>query len=358
MRTRTHGLCWLVSGAVLFACSDGGGDVAGDAGAVDAAADGAIDGPDAATDATVGRADAAPVEGDGGAGAVVYRAADDGRLYRLAAVAGAAPVDLSAALDPLGPGPDAWINVSPDGRWYLIGTERFGCEGWPCVARVPATLDAVDVLETPGGERLHADFAAITSDGATVVYPEEGDARVDLFAVGRTAAGWSAPRALTADSPFAYHALPAVSEAGTAVLFACGDTPYAQERTGLCEVSTDGGGFRRLLGPTDGPGGTADSSLRAPDYADDGSIVFEADWGDGEQVWRLPAGGGAPTQVAPTQYDDNSPCALPGGRVASLWLDRPGGEGDHELKITAPDGTWFMALEGVDIADIGMGCAR
>ena len=54
------------------------------------------------------------------------------------------------------------------------------------------------------------------------------------------------------------------------------------------EIITDGQGFRVVLTPTDSPVGLPDEAdMHSPDYAPDGSIVFEADW-DGEQIWRLP----------------------------------------------------------------------
>jgi hypothetical protein len=59
-----------------------------------------------------------------------------------------------------------------------------------------------------------------------------------------------------------------------------------------------------------------------------------------------------------TQFNnDNSPCVLPDGRIASLWLDRPGGSEAHEIKVMAPDGSsYILVLTEVDVADIGLGC--
>ncbi len=45
------------------------------------------------------------------------------------------------------------------------------------------------------------------------------------------------------------------------------------------------------------------------------------------------------------------------GRIASLWLDRPGGNGDHELKIMTADGSdYFLALADLDLFD-GLGAS-
>jgi len=41
------------------------------------------------------------------------------------------------------------------------------------------------------------------------------------------------------------------------------------------------------------------------------------------------------------------------------WLNRPGGSGDHELKVMKPDGSsYFMLVTGADVADIGLGCGN
>ncbi len=60
----------------------------------------------------------------------------------------------------------------------------------------------------------------------------------------------------------------------------------------------------------------------------------------------------------PDVHDDNSPCVLPDGRIASLWLDRDGNQsGAHELKLMNADGTGgVMLVTEKDIQDIGIGC--
>jgi hypothetical protein len=71
----------------------------------------------------------------------------------------------------------------------------------------------------------------------------------------------------------------------------------------------------------------------------------------------LAPGSDSAVRIIPNQSNDNSPCALPGGFIASLWLGREGGDGFHELKVTAPDGSEFAVVTpNVDIADIGMSC--
>ena len=72
------------------------------------------------------------------------------------------------------------------------------------------------------------------------------------------------------------------------------------------------------------------------------------------------AGGASEPVLVTTEFNnDNSPCVLPDGRVASLWLDRPDGEGDHEIKVMAPDGGgYIMILTDVDVFDVGLGCGE
>jgi hypothetical protein len=87
---------------------------------------------------------------------------------------------------------------------------------------------------------------------------------------------------------------------------------------------------------------------------------FEATWNAlAEQVWTLPVGSTTPVQVG-AFTNDNSPCVLPNGEVASLWLERPGNTaGLHEIKIMSADGaTYHMALAGQDVADVGIGCGQ
>ena len=124
-------------------------------------------------------------------------------------------------------------------------------------------------------------------------------------------------------------------------------------------MGTDGTGFRVVLTPADSPGDLPDTGdLHSPDYAPDGGIVFEAGW-EGEEIWRLPAGAAEPVKITNVFNNDNSPCVLPDGRIASLWLNRPGGSGEHELKVMSSDGSdYFMLLPDIDVADIGIGCGK
>jgi hypothetical protein len=85
--------------------------------------------------------------------------------------------------------------------------------------------------------------------------------------------------------------------------------------------------------------------------------VFEAEWQNGEQVWRLPAAGGVPVLDTPAdRTNDNSPVVLPDGRVASLFV-----EGNaHQLQLADADGRNPVLLvpRPTDVSDIGMWAAQ
>jgi hypothetical protein len=287
---------------------------------------------------------------------ITYRLADgNNHLYRLAVDSGGAPEDLSAALDAISPGvSDEWINVSPDGRWLVLSSDRFdaSCSGWECTAVVAADLGSGEALRI-GGELIHGGFAAIASGGDLVVYADGGvNHDTDLWATHRETGGWSAPLLLTGASPYDFNSQPAISDDGALVVFDCGPVPYGQSGTAVCEVGTDGLGFRVVIAPSDMTGADA---LHHPDYAPDGGIVFESD-PTGERIWRLAAGSSIPELVSPSYENDNSPCVLADGRIASLWLGRPGG-GLHELKLMAGDGSSSeMLLIDHDIWDNITGC--
>jgi hypothetical protein len=287
----------------------------------------------------------------------------NGRVYRIAAQQGATQEDVSLSLDGLASGSeDGLLNISPNGAWLVLTTDRFDpeCVGWSCLVIVPGDLSAGEVIRA-GGQVVHPEgFSAVASDGNLIVYPGgDGPHGLDLWAVTRSGTGWSAPLLLTGDSPYAYNDLPAVSTDGSSVVFDCGDEPYGAQGTAICEVASDGTRFRVLLTPAGSPAGFPDTgALHHPDYAPDGSIVFESDW-DGEQIWRLPAGAAEPIRITAEFGNDNSPCVLPDGRIASLWLDRPGGAGEHEIKVMSADGSSdIMLLADVDVFDVGLGCGE
>lgn len=311
-------------------------------------------------DGPVDTGQAASTPSDSGqprSGVVTY-VGPDGRLFRIAATRGARPEDVGSRLEALGgDGEDDWINVAPDGSWLLVSSARFGCaDVGACMVAVAADFTRADVVETTAGPQDYGELGAIASGGDLVVFPwSDGPHETDLWAMRRDGEVWDAPELLTGDSPHEYHGWPAVSEDGRAVVFNCGATAYGQERTGICRADIDAGGVEQLVGPQDGPGASPDRSARSADWRPGGGIVFEADWQGGEHLWRW-VPGREPEMITPDFPNDNSPCVLPDGRVASLWLGRPDGAG-HELKVMGPDGNDHeLLVTGVDVMDVGLGC--
>lgn len=297
-------------------------------------------------------------DGNEAPGHVVYRLPEGG-FYRIEAQPEAEPKHISAVLhDDTGD----IIGTSPDGEWLIITTEQGDpdCAGWACIAVTSGDLSTVEVVHSDSGVLHPEGFIAISNEGNLVIYPgNDGPHAFDLFAARRTDAGWSSPIVLTAASPYEWNDMPAISEDGSRVLFDCGNTPYGQEGTAICEVNTDGTDLRVVFRPEDGPEGTTTHALHHADYAPDGSIVFEADWLGVEGIWRLPVETETPVRVGPDFGNDNSPCVLPDGRIVSLWLGREGGEGYHELKVMSADGEdYFMLVVDVDVLDAGIACSE
>ena len=131
-----------------------------------------------------------PAQAQPGAGIITYTLAD-GHVYRT--TVGEIPLieNISLALDELAPGADEWLNISPDGAWLLLSTERFDpeCAGWACLVLLTANLEAVHVLTLPDGSPIHASgFSAVASGGEGVVYTADGGPHaLDLWIVHQTA---------------------------------------------------------------------------------------------------------------------------------------------------------------------------
>jgi len=291
-----------------------------------------------------------------GAGSVVYTLTD-GTIWRIAAESGAEPEKLADALDPLSEGTDYWIDVSNDGAWLLLQTERFfpDCAGWPCLVLVSADLSTQELVAVDGVPvRPGTGLAAVANGGNLIVYSLEGGPHLsDLWAITRDGDGWSAPVLLTGEATADYLQEPSISDDGTTVVFACGADVYATTDTAICEVGTDGSGFRVVIGPDGGPAGSpVAAALRHPDYGPNGEIIFTTDW-TGSFVWRIGADGTGPELVGPAFGGEYLSCALPDGRIASLWPGRSAG-GNNELKVMSADGSsYVMLVSETAIADLG-----
>ena len=279
----------------------------------------------------------------------------------MSAAANAQPVDVTLKLNNLSKGTDDGnLNISPDGNWLVINTERFGIGSWAGLAVVKADFSSGAAVTMPGGNFAHPDgFFAVASGGNAVYFATNGGPhRDDLWVTTRGSSGWSNPVLLTKASPYAYNEFPTLSADGKHLLFDAGNQQDLQDGPGttICEVDTTGQNFHLILDPAKTPGEPANGSLHSAAFAPDGSIVFQGNWGSA-QLYRLNPGETSPVLINPDQRQDGTPTVLPDGRVVSLWQDRVGNnQGINEIKTMAADGSSYqMLLTGKDVSIFGIG---
>jgi PKD domain/WD40-like Beta Propeller Repeat len=299
-------------------------------------------------------------------------------VYRVNAQTGATPENVSALITPSSErNPERRLNISPNGAWLILETRNLEavCADQFCLAVAPSANPAsVVVVRAPDPIQNNDGFPSISNDGNLIVYPASGGAHSrDLWALTKTGNTWAAPVQITQTSSFAWNDQPSFSSDGTKILFDCGSEPNATGASNICEIATSGTGFRVVVTPSFAASNIASKkAVHHADYAPDGSIVFEADW-DGEQIWKMAANLVMQNPNIQTRQvshppitrvssldttNDNSPCVLANGQIASLWLGRAGNNvGNHELKMMKNDGSSnTMIVTGIDIDDLGIGC--
>ncbi|MCB9593041.1 MAG: hypothetical protein H6719_09940 [Sandaracinaceae bacterium] len=263
-----------------------------------------------------GPAESSPLSAPGAGHAHVVALDGGYRTFRVELVAGAAPQDLSAALDPhaasVAPVQDTLAGLSTNGEWLSLAARRGGCtEG--CVLLAPVRdLTRWEVL--PEHRPALVGFTAVTNAGDAIVYIGEGDV---LLRVDRGAGGWASTAArLDEGSGHLVASDPSLTLDQSRVLFLCGDDTTEPNRgAGVCEVPLAGGAVtERLAAGSQG----ADVFLAGPREQPDGTILFE---------WRDPSGtpaglrkilsDGSVVPAAGSLADVTSACVLPDGRVVA-----------------------------------------
>ena len=279
-------------------------------------------------------------------------------VYRVNAQAGASPENVSSLITSGTRKPERRLNISPNGTWLVFETQNLdvGCDGNYCLAVAPSDNPAgATVVRTPNLIQDSQGFPAISSDGNLIIYTASGGTHnFDLWAIRKTGMTWAAPVQITQTSSQNYNDQPALSSDGNKVVFDCGTVAFGEGNTSICEIGTNGSGFRVVVSPTNAPSSIVNKGpTHHPDYLSDGSIAFDTAW-DADAVWKVL--GNTISKVS--QVNNNvAPCGLQ-NKIVSLWLERSGNtNGYHELIITDNNGANLQTIvENIDIEDIGIGC--
>ncbi len=280
-------------------------------------------------------------------------------VYRVNAQTAATPENISALITTGTRKPERRLNISPDGTWLILETQNLdpACDGTYCLAVAPSSNPAsASLVRAPNLIQDSQGFPAISSDGNTIIYTANGGAHnFDLWAIRKTGATWAAPVQITQTSTQNFNDQPAISSDGSKVLFDCGSQPFGAGNTSICEIGTNGTGFRVVVSPSSAPLSIVNKGpTHHADYLSDGSIAFDAAW-DTDGIWKILG-----STISKVSDENNSvaPCGLSNGKIASLWLGRDGNtNGYHELTIRDNNSANLsMVITGIDIEDIGIGC--
>ncbi len=261
--------------------------------------------------------------------------------------------NISNNLAKINTGQETWINLSPNGKWLLLDSTRLdsSCEDWACL--IYGKRDSLDfkTIKLTDDSVIHPeDFSAISNDAKFIVVHLSQDERNDLFVSQQESNNtWSALKSITSSSPSTNNKRPAISADGTEILFDCGEN--------ICLVNSDGTNLKTLIRLSDKPNNSWESITNA-DFDTHGNVVFQgtfvATW-----PWRYNRKTANITLINNKNNNDNFPCVLSNGDIASLWFDRvENNSGKAELKIMNATGkSQVIAITGdKEIANAPLGC--
>lgn len=300
-----------------------------------------------------------------GAGSILY--SYGGVFFLINGAAGSAPVNLDTRFTSAGAGTgvEDKMGISRDGKYLAVSTTRLGCGAWACLARFNVDgTGGEKVTVGAGGADLHvyATQPVISPTGSTIIFTQQNsDNSIDLFATTRAGGVWSALTNITASSAYTYNTDATISADGAKVAFVCSNSIAEDPNNNICEVNIDGTGYQALI--VAGSSNNFTNVFR-PSYANNGDLNYEGIFPTGtattggERIWRLKAARTAAAAPAGDFANAVSPCSMPNGNLAVLWLGRSGGTGLHELTLINSNDVFDSTLFGGDVDDIGISCSE
>ena len=287
-------------------------------------------------------------------------------VFRAVAQGGAVPTDISKSLTDLGyTGVDTQINISPNAKWIVLHTSRFGG------AAGTGSLAILKSDDITSGQQIRANGnlviptdgpSAVSSDGNTVVYASaDGPHAIDLWAAQFAAGQWTTHILTGLDTwIYSHNIQPAISADGAKVLFAAGNAIGDTGTQAIAQVNIDGSAIQTLVTRANAPADSkADAYLNHPSFtATVGTVAFGSNFANGvDQLWRWSTGqttasllSSASSEVSPAVFQSD-------GRIVSLWRNHERNVG-HVLELTLrdADGSYRGTIApGVDLPNSGIG---
>ena len=240
-------------------------------------------------------------------------------------------------------GEDEWFTISSDARFYLLETERPTVyQGWHGLTW--GTLDANGIPCEPvvvDGAPHPEGFCTIASGGMMIAMVlRDNTNRNDIWVTTRTGNQWSRNDEINLSvNSSGNNGGPVFSQDLTKVIW----TSYNNPGMDFDENSVLGNNFQSILSHTRLG---ASAQIIRPSYESGNTIIFEGEL-NGEQCYRYdPTTPGIDPVVIDGNFNNDNSCAsLPDGRIASFWLERPGGPSVHELRVMSKNGVHESVLQ-------------